>query len=122
MTVRLHEQWASVRPFSAPDRRTAFTPGRVAVEKTDGTVVAERLDPRASFAGHTLFTPWDPLHRAYFNGYALWTYLTTPFLLAMPGVVLAGIGELREGGEKWLGLRAAFPDGIATHSRTQDFY
>ena len=30
-------------------------------------------------------TSWDPLHRAYFNGYALWTYLTTPFLLAMDG-------------------------------------
>jgi hypothetical protein len=25
------------------------------------------------------------LHRAYFNGYALWTYLTTPFLLTMDG-------------------------------------
>ena len=25
-----------------------------------------------------LATPWDPLQRAYFNGYALRTYLTTP--------------------------------------------
>jgi hypothetical protein len=24
--------------------------------------------------------------RCYFNGYAMWTYLTTPFLLKMPGV------------------------------------
>ena len=35
-------------------------------------------------------TPWDPLHRAYFNGEALWTYLTTPFLLAMDGVRVRG--------------------------------
>jgi hypothetical protein len=32
--------------------------------------VSERSDPRASFAGHTLETPWDPLQRSYFNGYA----------------------------------------------------
>jgi hypothetical protein len=42
-----------------------FTPDRIAIEKLDGTVVAERRDPRDSFAG-----PWDALHRAYFNGEA----------------------------------------------------
>ena len=31
-------------------------------------------------------TPWDALHRAHFNGYALRTYLTTPYLLAMNGL------------------------------------
>lgn len=34
-----------------------------------------------TMAGHQMNTPWDPLHRAYFNGEAMWTYLTTPFLL-----------------------------------------
>jgi hypothetical protein len=65
MTVSLHEQRASVHPFGAPDQRTAFTPDRIAIEKLDGTLVAERLDPKASFAGHGLTTPWDALHRAY---------------------------------------------------------
>lgn len=122
MTVRLHQEWASVRPYGAPDQRTDFTPGRVAIEKTDGTLVAERADPRASFAGHSINTPWDALHRAYFNGYALWTYLTTPFLLAMPGVTVTEIPSLREDGEQWHGLRATFPPDIATHSTEQDFY
>jgi hypothetical protein len=31
------------------------------------------------------------LDRAYFNGYALWTYLTTPFLFALPGF---GVDEI----------------------------
>src|SRR5689334_2945516 len=53
MTVRLHEERASLRPYGAPDERTDFTPGRVAIEKADGTVVAERGDPRSHFAGHT---------------------------------------------------------------------
>jgi hypothetical protein len=48
-----------------------FTPDRIAIEKLDGTVVAERHAPRDSFAGHQMSTPWDPLHRAYFNGEAV---------------------------------------------------
>ena len=86
MTVWLHEERSSVTPYGAADQRTMFTPDRIAIEKLDGTLVAERRAPRDSFSGHQMNTPWDPLHRAYFNGYALWTYLTTPFLLAMNGV------------------------------------
>lgn len=122
MTVRLHEEHASVQPFGAPDQKTDFTPGRVRIERLDGHVVAERNDPRTSFSGHTLDTPWDPLDRAYFNGYALWTYLTTPFLLAMPGFTVTGIEPWWEGDEVWPGLRATFPPHIASHSTHQDFY
>ncbi|MFD7441826.1 hypothetical protein [Streptomyces sp. NPDC059909] len=122
MTVSAHTQHASVYPFGAPDQRTDFTPDRIAIEKLDGRTVAERANPRASFDGHEMRTPWDPLHRAYFNGYALWTYLTTPFLLAMPGVEISEIAPWQEGGERWRGLRAAFPAYIAGHSTIQDFY
>ncbi|MFF7187410.1 hypothetical protein ACFZAR_19665 [Streptomyces sp. NPDC008222] len=122
MTVRLHEERASVRPFGAPDQKTDFTPGRVSIEKLDGRVVAERMDPRTSFNGHALETPWDALDRAYFNGYALWTYLTTPFLLTMPGFTVTDIEPWREGDEVWRGLRATFPPEIASHSDEQDFY
>src|SRR4029453_14904077 len=76
MTVWLHEERASVMPFGAPNQRTALTQERIAIETKNVRVVAERLPPRASFKGHEQTTPWDPLHRAYFNGYALWTYLT----------------------------------------------
>src|ERR1700691_6052615 len=80
MTVWRHEERSSVAPYGAPDQRTVFTPDRIAVEKLDGTIVAERYQPRDSFAGHQMSTSWDTLHRPYFNGEALWTYLTTPFL------------------------------------------
>jgi hypothetical protein len=122
MTVWLHEQHASVRPFGAPDQKTDFTAGRISIEKLDGRVVAERNEPRKSFDGHDLNTPWDPLDRAYFNGYALWTYLTAPFLLSMPGVTVTEIEPWREGDELWRGLRATFPPDIASHSTEQDFY
>ena len=122
MTVWLHEQRASVLPFGAPDQRTMFTPDRVAIEKLDGTLVAERYGPRDSFAGHQMNTPWDPLHRAYFNGEALWTYLTTPFLLAMDGVRVEETEPWRERAETWRVLRAYFPGSIETHCLVQDFF
>jgi hypothetical protein len=122
MTVSLHEEYASVQPFGAPNQRTSFTPDRIAIEKLDGRIVAERRDPRTRFDGHVLITPWDPLDRAYFNGYALWTYLTTPFLLTMPGFAVEEIEPWREGDELWRGLRATFPPQIASHSTVQDFY
>ena len=122
MFVSLHRQTASVQPYGQPDWRTAFTPGRIAIESTAGAVISERVDPRASFAGHRLETPWDALHRAYFNGYALWTYLTTPFLLAMPGFEVSEVDPWREGDERWRVLRVHFPDSIASHSPVQHFY
>jgi hypothetical protein len=122
MTVALQREWASVQPFGSTDQKTDFTPERVALEKLDGSVVAERLSPRESFAGHKLDTPWDPLQRAYFNGYALWTYLTTPFFMALPGFTVSEIEPVEDHGERWVGLQAHFPDSYASHSELQEFY
>src|SRR3984957_9715198 len=122
MTVWLQEERSSVSPYGAPDQRTMFTPDRIAIEKLDGMLVAERDAPRDSFAGHQMSTPWDALHRAYFNGYALWTYLTTPFLLAMDGVRVEETEVWREGTETWRVLRAYFPGSVETHSLVQDFF
>jgi hypothetical protein len=122
MRVDLHREWASVEPFGRAGQRTDFTPDRIAIEAEQGRVVAERRCPRAAFARHDMRTEWDSLHRAYFNGYALWTYLTTPFLLAMDGFEVREIEPWREGAEIWRGLRATFPAAIASHSTEQDFY
>lgn len=122
MTVWLHEEKSSVQPYGAPDQRTTFRPERIAIEKLDGRVVAERRAPKDSFAGHQMHTHWDPLQRAYFNGEALWTYLTTPFLLTMDGVAVEETQPWREGTETWRVLRAYFPGAIETHSLIQDFF
>ena len=122
MTVWLHEERSSVLPYGAPDQLTMFTPDRLTIQKVDGKIVAERRAPKDSFAGHQMHTTWDPLHRAYFNGEALWTYLTTPFLLAMDGVEVEETEPWREGAETWRVLRAYFPGTIETHSAIQDFF
>jgi hypothetical protein len=120
--VWLHEQRASVQPYGSPDQCTAFTSDRIATEKVDGTVVAERLAPTDSFAGHQMHTPWDELRRAYFNGEALWTYLTTPFVLTAAGVHVEETEPWQQDGQTWRVLRARFPGSIETHSRVQDFF
>jgi hypothetical protein len=67
-------------------------------------------------------TPWEPLHPAYFNGYAIWMYLTTPFFMALPSFEVREIDPITEGTEVWRGLRARFPRQYASHSEEQDFY
>src|SRR6516165_2848948 len=122
VTVWLHEQKAWVLPVGDPDMGAAFTPERVAIEKLDGTVVAERFAPTEAFAGHQMQTPWDELDRAYFNGEALWTYLTTPFLLAGDGVEVEETEPWKQDGETWRVLQARFPGSIETHNRVQHFF
>jgi hypothetical protein len=122
VTVELHREWASHTPFGGVDRRSVLEPSRVAIESTSGVILSERLDPRNSFSGHTLQTPWDDLQLAYFAGYAMWTYLTTPFLFALPGVESEEIESWEENGKTWRRLQANFPDTIATHNKRQTFY
>lgn len=119
--VALRREWTSHSPFLKPNLRTSFEPHCVAIETTDGRVV-ERLEPRESFGGHRVDTPWDRLQLAYFAGYAMWTYLTTPFLFAMDGVATEELQPWPENDEMWRRLKVTFPHSIATHSTVQIFH
>jgi len=66
------------------DRRTIFTPDRVSIESESGVLEESRDDPRSAYRGQSLESPWDDLHVAYFASYALWSYLTIPFLYTIP--------------------------------------
>jgi hypothetical protein len=121
-TATTQEESTVISPFGRSDWRMVFKPERVVIETNAGVVLEERSKPREAFAGHTMNTPWDLLHRAYFNGYARWTYLNTPYLLAMPGFEVSEIAPWQEGAEHWRGLRARSPDAIASHSKEQEFY
>ncbi len=68
VSVQLGNEQASHWPFLKPNLHTSFRPDRVAIETADSQVVQERFDPRESFKGHVLETPWDDLQLAYFAG------------------------------------------------------
>jgi hypothetical protein len=121
-TISLHRQEASHQPFLKPNQKTSVAPDRVAIETLDGKVLAERRNPRDSFKGHTLASPWDETQLAYFAGYAIWTYLTAPFSFAMPGFETEEVDGWRENDETWRGLRVRFPEYIATHASEQTLY
>jgi len=121
VTVELHQEHALFAPFKLPNQRAVFTPERVAIETSEGAVVAERANPRAAFAGHTRETPWDDLHLIYFAGYAMWTYLTVPFSLTWAGFEAKEIEPWQEQGETWRRLKVTFPPSIASHSTEQTF-
>lgn len=124
LSVRVHlrEPRASHFPFTAAHLRTSYQPDRVAIEDAAGNAVSELLQPRQSFAGHGLETPWTPLQLAYFAGYAMWTYLNTPFLFAWDGVATEELPPWEENGERWRRLRVTFPENLPSHSTVQTFY
>ena len=123
ITANLHEERASHRPFGAPDRYSAFAPPeRVAIEQDDGTVVDVLEQPRSTFAGHTIETPWSRTQLAYFVGTAMWTYLTQPFVFTMHGFQTSELEPWDEAGQRSRRLRVTWPDLLATHSTAQTLY
>jgi hypothetical protein len=60
VTVALQRQWGSVQPFGTDDQKTDFTPDRIAIEKLDGRVVAERCNPRCHMSGTLLRSSSGP--------------------------------------------------------------
>ena len=122
IAVDLRSEKVSHWPFGSADRRSRFEPQRVALEDASGKVVEELRQPRSSFQGHTLETPWSDLQLAYFVGCAMWTYLNTPFLLVRPGVESEELEPWQEAGETWRRLKVRFPPDIATHSTEQTLY
>jgi hypothetical protein len=119
--AELHKE-RLITHFNGQGVRTIFEPNRITVHTETGRLVDSRDDPRSAFLGHTRQTPWDDLDVAYFSSYALWNYLTIPFLYAYPGFVTEELAPWEENGEKWRPLKVIIPDSIGSHSREQAAY
>ena len=81
--VRLLTREPRLTFFDLPEsglRSELIAKDEVRIIDGNGTIVAQRMNPRATFRGLARLT-WDALDFTYFAGYALWNYLTTPFLL-----------------------------------------
>jgi len=112
------ENWKSTTP-SFP---AVFDNGAVRIEGPGGTALGPRQDGRASFARFSRRLWWDQLDGLYFRGYAMWNYVTAPFMLAGNGFALREGTPLQHGDEVWRSLVATFPPDIPTHSPEQTFY
>lgn len=123
-TVSVKEPRTAIEPYPSPGLRGVFEGDRVRIEDVaTGATLSERANPRERFPGGMRAVRWDHLDALYFAGYALWNYLTFPYLLTHDGVETGDGGEWVDGsGERWARLDATFPDGFPTHSREQSFY
>ena len=124
LTVEVAEPHTVIDPFPGDGRRGVFDRGAVRIE-SDGEVIASRSDPRPAFFGLSGLRRnlrWDALDSTYFAGYAMWNYVTTPYLLTREGVEVSEGEPWAADGEVWRRLEVTFPDGLDTHSRRQTFY
>lgn len=92
---------------------------RVETRDASGTVLRYRDNPRQAFGLGRRSLYWDDLDFAYFSGYAMWCYLTLPFLLLRRGVNIVDCEQAADGSAI---LTAEFADYLPTHSPTQKFY
>ena len=119
--AHLHDQHLIIHALGR-NKRLVFTPHRVASQTEDGRLLESRNNPCSAFDGQQWETAWDDLHATYFSSYALWTYLTIPFLYTYPGFATEELPRWHEDGEMWRPLKAIFPDSIASHTREQVSY
>jgi hypothetical protein len=125
LTVDVQQPRAVLDPFPGDGEVGVFDHGEVRIETSDGEVLASRAAPRSAFSGLSglrRHLRWDALDAAYFVGYAMWNYLTTPLLLTRDGVEVTEGEDWSEQGETWRRIEARCPAAIDTHSERQTFY
>lgn len=110
--VEPHARRVTLRDFGQVGWVGTWSPAGVSLR--DGNrLVGQRPDARAHFDRWASVIAWDRLDVLYFAGYALWNYLSFPFLLGQPGVTVSF--EDRR-------LVVDFPPDLPTHSPRQAFH
>ncbi|MFN8072900.1 MAG: hypothetical protein U0R66_13995 [Mycobacterium sp.] len=120
VVVDAHDPRAVMKDFPKPGC-TASLLGtrRVEIRDASGTVLRHRDNPRRAFGPGRRTLYWDDLDFVYFSGYAMWCYLTLPFLLLGPGV---NIERCRQDSDGSAILTVRFPDFLPVHSPVQTLY
>ncbi|WP_233838537.1 hypothetical protein [Paraburkholderia sp. ZP32-5] len=121
ISIDCHRQFVSFNPFIETGARSLCTPDETVIESASGAK-SVRANPRDAFNGQSFTSAWDPLHLAYFSGYAMWNYLATPFFFTWDGVTTHEMEPWNEHGKTWRRLVVNFPPDIAAHCQEQTFY
>lgn len=125
LNVDTNEQRVVLDPYPEPGQRGILEGGLVRIETDGGELVEERDDAREMFFGaHGISRKlrWDYLDALYFAGYAMWNYMTIPFVFEWPGFEVEEGEPLDVDDETWRCLEVKFPETIHTHCREQAFY
>lgn len=119
VTLYPHARKVVLRDFHAPGWTALWTPQLVQLRDERGMLIRERVNPRQSFSRFSKHFAWDELDILYFAGYALWNYLSFPFILLGTGV---DVREPLDGvARRPRALWARFDASVPTHSAEQRF-
>jgi len=120
ITVDTNDPRVVMKDFPTPGCTTALLGiQRVETRDASGAVLRYRDNPRQAFGLGRRSLYWDELDFAYFSGYAMWCYLTLPFLLLRPGVTIDECEQAADGSTR---LSVGFPDNIPVHSPKQTLF
>lgn len=116
-----HDQRISQWPIGPSGRRSEITPESAILRDAAGKLSAERNDPVSGYPSDPA-VGWDDLSLAYFAGYAMWNYLTAPFIWARTGVETEELDAIEIDGGRRRRLLVRYPADMMTHSREETFY
>jgi hypothetical protein len=120
LSLRPHARHLVLHDYCRKGWSGVWKPTEVRILDANGELIAERCNPRAFFSGLDRQFRWDKLDLLYFAGYALWNYLSFPFILLEPGVALV---EPESESKVVPGLlQARFGPEVPTHSANQSFH
>ena len=120
ITIDTSDPRVVMKDYPTPGCTTALLgTHRVETRDASGAVLRYRDNPRQSFGLGRRSLYWDDLDFAYFSGYAMWTYVTLPFLLLRQGVSIDRFEQDADGSTI---LTVGFSDYLPTHSPTQTLY
>ncbi|WP_059018932.1 hypothetical protein [Mycobacterium sp. M26] len=120
LTVDTRAPHVVLHDYPAQGRRAVLHGGvRVEILDAAGAVVESRDNPRDAFRSGRVLR-WDAIDFAYFCGYAMWNYLSLPFLLVAPGVAVDTSPEPTPAG--CTRYRVRYPPEVPTHSQVQDLH
>ena len=119
LSLNPHKPEVTMHDYPVAGQRVCFDGERgVQLLDAQGQLLQQRAQPRALFSHWRRYLYRDALDFAYFCSYAMWNYLTMPYLLGGPGMQLAS-QDLPGAGTK---INARFPAGFPTHCKKQVFY
>ena len=108
--VRTGGQHVVFEPYPRPGQRGVLEAGgTVRIETDRGGLVEARENARRAFSDlrHKLW--WDRLDILYFGAYAIWTYVSTPFVFTREDYQVVELDPWTEDGEHWRRFGGDFP-------------
>lgn len=122
LSLQPHARQVTLIDYGRKGWRGTWTPSHVQIVDDQGALIAQRHHPRANFSRFGKQWHWDKLDLLYFAGYALWNYLSFPFLLATADVTTEETMDSTGAPAALRQLTARFSDAVPTHSSIQTFH